>query len=78
MGYMNLMRAKQKSGKAPSLRPNRWSRLERERIEKQICVKCEASPLSANSYLCPRCESSNTVEDIRREVTAARRKVKNG
>lgn len=78
MGYMDLMRAKRKSAKAPSLRPKRWNKDERHRIEQGICVKCGDIPLRENSFLCPACESMETLEDIHREIAAARRKAKNG
>lgn len=78
MGYMDLMRAQRKSGKPPACKPHRWSRKERERMEQGLCVKCADEPAGANSYLCSGCESLDTVEDIRREIAAARRKANNG
>jgi hypothetical protein len=78
MGYMDLMRARRKSGKAPSLEPHRRSKKESERIEAGLCVKCGQNSLSVNSYLCSECKSLDTIEDIRKEIAAARRNAKNG
>lgn len=78
MGYMDLMRAQRKSGKPPVVKTHRWSKKEQERMEHGICVRCGENSASENTYLCPECESLHTIEDIRKEIAAARRKAKNG
>ena len=78
MGYMDLMRAQRKSGKPPAVRPHRWSRAEKERMGKGLCVKCAEKSAGENSYLCQDCESLDTVDDIRKEIAAARRKANDG
>lgn len=78
MGYMDLMRAQRKSGKPPTPKPHRWSKAEKERMENGLCVKCGEKSAGDNSYLCQDCESLDTIDDIRKEIAAARRKAKNG
>lgn len=78
MGYMDLMRAQRKSGKPPEVKPHRWSKKEQERMEQGQCVKCGDQSAGTNCYLCPDCESLDTLDDIRKEIAAARRKASDG
>lgn len=78
MGYMDLMRAQRQSGKPPEFKAHRWSKNEQERMQKGMCVKCGEKAAGKNSYLCQNCESLDTIDDIRKEVAAARRKASNG
>ena len=78
MGYRDILRAQRKSGKPPFVKPHQWSKAEKERMAEGLCVKCGKNPASTNSYLCKDCESKDTIDDIRKEVEAARRKATNG
>lgn len=78
MGYMDLMRAQRKSGKPPDFKPHRWSKKEQERMEQGLCVNCGEEQAGENSYLCRNCESKDTLDDIRNEIAAARRKATHG
>ena len=78
MGYMDILRAQRKSGKPPEVKPHQWTKIEKERIEEGLCVKCGKTSAGTNSYLCQECESLDTIEDIRQEIAAARRKAHNG
>ncbi len=78
MGYMDILRAQRKSGKPPAVKPHQWTKNEKARIEKGLCVKCGENRAGSNSYLCQKCESQDTIDDIRKEIAAARRKASHG
>ena len=78
MGYMDILRAQRKSGKPPAVKPHQWSKAEKERMAEGLCVKCGENSAGDNSYLCQDCESQDTLDDIQKEVAAARRKATNG
>ena len=78
MGYMDILRAQRKSGKPPVVKPHQWSKAEKERMAEGLCVKCGENRAGDNSYLCQDCESKDTLDDIQKEVAAARRKANNG
>ena len=78
MGYMDILRAQKKSGQPPAVKPHQWSKAEKERMAEGLCVKCGENPAGDNSYLCQDCESKETLDEIQKEVAAARRKATNG
>lgn len=75
MNFLDLMRARRKSGKTPTLEKRRWTDVEQERIAKGLCVTCGVNPSSMSSFICGSCESVTTIEDIRSEIEQARRRI---
>lgn len=76
MNYVKLLQLSGRKEPAPSLKPLKWSRDEKECMDKGICVACGLSPSGRTSYLCPACESRVTCDEIQAEIGAARQKMK--
>ena len=77
MSYLKLLRARRNSGDQPTMAPHRFSRRQKARAAEGKCIQCGQVAAGENSYICIDCEAKVTIEDIRDEIAALRRKILN-
>lgn len=75
MNLFDIMKAQRKSGKPPTLKGRRWNKKERERLSKELCVKCGEAPCQSSSFLCGSCEGETSIEDIRTDIERLRARI---
>ncbi|MBA4366585.1 MAG: hypothetical protein C0403_02985 [Desulfobacterium sp.] len=75
MKYAKLLQLAGKKEQAPSLAPLKWSRVEKERMDQGLCVGCGLQPAGQTSYLCPVCESRDTMAGIQAEINAVKQQI---
>lgn len=77
MSYFKLLRAHSKNSNTPSIKPLQMSDKQRVLASNSLCIRCESHKAARNSYICEACQAKNTIEDIRDEISALRRKILN-
>lgn len=78
MNYLDLIKASKGRDKMPSMDKLRWNNIEKDRAEKGLCMKCGQNPSGENSYLCNSCETSQSAEQIREEITLIKERILRG
>lgn len=77
MSYLKLLGAHRKSGEVPSMKKTELSAQQRSLAEHGRCIKCGQTDAAKGSYLCDSCQDDDTIEEIRDEIAAIRRKLLN-
>lgn len=72
MNYFDLLKARRKSVKTPTLEQRQWSAAQLMRMGRGLCVQCGERPPTSDSYLCTECQATDTLEDILSELHALR------
>lgn len=75
MNYLKLLNARRGSRRQPTMEPLQLTREQIKLADEGCCIDCGASNQGSNSYLCKDCQSKETMEDIRSEIAALRRKL---
>jgi hypothetical protein len=75
MSYLKLLNARRKSGEQPTMKPAKWTEAQRALAAEGKCIRCGVDNVGGNSYLCHDCQGGDTIEDIRDEIDALRRKL---
>jgi hypothetical protein len=75
MNLLDIMKARRKSGKPPTITGRRWKVEEQERLSQGLCVVCGDQPAQAYSYICASCEEEDSIEDIRSEIQRLRARI---
>ncbi len=75
MSYLKLLGARRKSGTVPSMRKTELSDQQKAWTKKGLCVKCGQIAAAKGNYLCQACQAEDTIDGIRDEITALRRKM---
>ena len=73
MNYLNILKARRRSDRQPTLVPVRLTAEQQVRADAGCCIECGTANSGANSYLCKECQGKETIEDIRDEIAALRR-----
>ncbi len=77
MSYLRLLGARRKSKDLPSMEKLRLSKHQKELAADGICIKCGVAEAEKTSYLCDACQSHDSIDDIRNDLAALRRKILN-
>ncbi len=77
MSYLKLLRAQRQGGRQPTMEPNRLTRQQKGWAAVGKCIQCGTAKAGAHSYICTDCDAKDTIEDIRDELAALRRKILN-
>lgn len=77
MSYLKLLNARSKSGRQPTMEPHRLSRRQKAWAREGTCIECGKARAGKHSYICAECEAKDTIEDIRSDLEALRRKILN-
>ncbi len=77
MSYLKLLQARSRSGRQPTIEPHRFTPRQKELAEDGLCVRCGKASAGAHSFLCKPCESEDTIDEIRADLAALRRKILN-
>ena len=77
MSYLKLLNARSKSRHQPSMKPISMSDKQRSLAAQGRCIRCESQKAGHNSYICEACQAKDTIEEIRDEISALRRKILN-
>ncbi len=75
MSYLKLLSARRKSGSQPTMEPVKWTREQKALADQGKCIHCGADNDETSSFLCNACQGKETIEDIRDEISALRRKI---
>ncbi len=75
MSYTKFLKARNKSGKPPTIEKKQMSFEEKERAQNGLCIKCGLNRADKNSYICMGCQSEETLEDIQHEIETLRRRL---
>lgn len=75
MSYAKLLSARGKSGKPPTMEKTKMSADEKLRARKGVCIKCGLNAAGKSSYICPACQSEDSLDDIQNEIQALRRRL---
>jgi len=75
MSYTKFLKARNKSGKPPTIEKNQMSSEEEERAQNGLCIKCGLNRADKSSYVCMECQSEETLEDIQHEIETLRRRL---
>ena len=75
MSYLKLLNAHGRSGQQPTMKPVQLTGAQKALAEKGLCIQCGDNDAERSSYLCDNCLSSDTIEDIREDIGALRRKI---
>lgn len=77
MSYLKLLNAHRRNGSQPTMKARRFTRQQEAWAAEGICVKCGTAKAAAHSYICDGCQAEDTIEDIRNDIQALRRKILN-
>lgn len=77
MSYLKLFNARRKSGPQPTMVPIRLTAEQKQLADAGCCIQCGSANSGTESYLCRNCQGKETIEDIRDEIAALRRKILN-
>ena len=75
MRYLKLLNAQRKSGEQPSMTSIRFSELQKQRAAQGQCIRCGTQKADRHSYICKDCQAEDTIEEIRDDISALRRKI---
>ena len=77
MSYLKLFSARRKSGPPPTMVPTRLTAEQKKLADAGCCIQCGTANSGTDSYLCKNCQGQETIEDIRDEIAALRRRLLN-
>ena len=77
MNYIKLLNARRNGGSQPTMEPVRLSIEQRKLADTGRCIDCGTTFADTQSYLCRDCQGKETIEAIRDEIAALRRKLLN-
>ena len=75
MGYLKLLNAHRNNGQQPTMKPVQLTGAQKALAEKGLCIQCGDHDADRSSYLCEDCQARDTLEDIREDISALRRKM---
>ena len=75
MSYLKLLNAQRKSGQQPRIKAMRFSELQKQRAAHGQCIRCGTHKADRHSYICKDCQAEDTIEEIRDDISALRRKI---
>ena len=75
MSYLKLISARRKSDQQPTMKPVRFTSAQTVLAGKGLCIQCGEHDAERSSYLCQDCQAKETIEDIRKEISALRREI---
>lgn len=77
MSYLKLLNARRKSGKQSTMEPVRLSKQQKAWAAQGRCIQCGTQKAGRNCYICEDCQAKDTIENIRDEISALRRRILN-
>lgn len=75
MSYLKLLSARRRSGQQPTMEPLRLTAGQKALADAGRCIECGLANPGSSSYLCRGCQGKETIESIRDEIAALRRKL---
>lgn len=75
MSYLKLLNAQRKSSEQPSMKSIRFSELQKRWAAQGLCIRCGTHKADCHSYICKDCQAKDTIEEIRDDISALRRKI---
>jgi hypothetical protein len=75
MSYLKLLSARRKTKDLPIMKALRLSEKQKALAGQGICIKCGEAEAAKSSYLCESCQADDSIEAIRDEIDALRRKL---
>ena len=75
MSYLKLLNARRKSGEQPTMKPVELTSEQKALAVRGRCIQCGTDNANGNCYLCDGCQGEETIEEIRDDINALRRRI---
>lgn len=75
MSYLKLIGARRKSGDQPTMKPVELTKEQKALAAQGKCIHCGNDNPDGSSYICEVCQGEETIEQIRDDIEALRRKI---
>ena len=75
MSYLKLIGARRKTKDLPAMKTLKLSDRQKALARDGKCIECGTTDAAKTSYLCDACQADDTIDNIREEIAALRRKL---
>lgn len=75
MKYTDLLKARNKGAKVPTLKIDSLAQDEQARADQGVCIKCGLRSPGRTSFICSECEDEVSTESIQNDIRSLRRDI---